>query len=261
VITFFNLKEYNDEDKVALTYFDKEGDTIKTFSTTDKKNKLEVKKGPNQFVWNMTYDGAERLPGMILWAASLQGPKAVPGAFKVALNVNGDIQIQSFNIVADPRAESSVVDMQKQFDFITDVNATVDKAHKSIKNIRSINEQLSAFQKQYKDNEDIKELVEKAKTLEEQLSDIEKALYQTKNRSNQDPLNFPIKLTDKLGGLNSLTRRGDFPPTDQAIEVKNELTQKINAQLDTFNKLLSSEIKAFNEAFNSKGLNYLFVEN
>ncbi|MBO3115149.1 glycosyl hydrolase [Winogradskyella sp. DF17] len=261
VITFFNLKEYNDEDKVALTYFDKEGDTIKTFSTTDKKNKLEVKKGPNQFVWNMTYDGAERLPGMILWAASLQGPKAVPGAYKVALNVNGDIQTQSFNIVADPRAESSVVDMQKQFDFITDVNATVDKAHKSIKNIRSINEQLSAFQKQYRDNEDIKDLVEKAKTLEEQLSDIEKALYQTKNRSNQDPLNFPIKLTDKLGGLNSLTRRGDFPPTDQAIEVKNELTQKINAQLNTFNKLLSSEIKAFNEAFNSKGLNYLFVEN
>jgi len=261
VITYFNLKEYNEDDKVALTYFNKEGDTIKTFSTADKKNKLEVKKGPNQYVWNMIYDGAERLPGMILWAASLQGPKAVPGTYKVALNVNGDVQTQSFNIVADPRAESSIADMQKQFDFITDVNATVDKAHKSIKNIRSINKQLSAFQKQYKDNEDVKDLVEKAKTLEEGLSDIEKALYQTKNRSNQDPLNFPIKLTDKLGGLNSLTRRGDFPPTDQAIEVKNELTQKINVQLDTFNNLLSSEIKAFNEAFNSKGLNYLFVEN
>jgi hypothetical protein len=260
VITYFNLKDYSEDDKVSLTYFDKKGDTIKTFSTSDKKNKLEVKKGPNHFVWNMTYDGAERLPGMILWAASLQGPRAVPGTYEVHLNVNGDVQKQSFNIVPDPRAESTVEDMQKQFDFIQDVNTTVDKAHKSIKNIRSINKQLSAFQKQYKENEEVKDLVEKAKELEEQLSEIEKALYQTKNRSNQDPLNFPIKLTDKLGGLNSLTRRGDFPPTDQAIEVKDELTQKINAQLDTFNALLSNEVKAFNAAFNSKGLEYLLVE-
>jgi len=92
------------------------------------------------------------------------------------------------------------------------------------------------------------------------LSDIEKTLYQTKNRSGQDPLNFPIKLTDKLGGLNSLTRRGDFPPTDQAIAVKNELTKKINEQLDAFNTVLSDEIKGFNAAFNAKQLNYLFVE-
>ena len=208
----------------------------------------------------MTYDGAERLPGMILWAASLQGPRAVPGTYTVALNVNGASQSQSFTILPDPRAESTVEDMQKQFDFISDVNATVDNAHKSIKKIRTVNKQLAAFQKQYKDNPDVDDLVEKAKALQEQLSEIEKALYQTKNRSNQDPLNFPIKLTDKLGGLNSLTRRGDFPPTDQAIEVKNELTKKINQQLDSFNSLLNVEIKAFNEAFNARGLNYLFVE-
>jgi len=53
---------------------------------------------------------------------------------------------------------------------------------------------------------------------------------------------------------------GDFPPTDQDIAVKNELTQKINQQLNTFNTLVTEEITAFNAAFNSKNLNYLFVE-
>ena len=260
VITHFNLKDLGEEDKVSLTYFDKKGDTIKTYSNKSKKDKLIVKKGANQFVWNMTYDGAERLPGMILWAASLQGPIAVPGAYKVSLNVNGDTKTQPFNILADPRSESTTAEIQKQFDFIQDVNGTVDKAHKSIKKIRSVNKQLGAFQKQYIGDDNVKELLEKAKKLQEELSDIEKALYQTKNRSGQDPLNFPIRLTDKLGGLNSLTRRGDFPPTDQAIIVKNELTQKINTQLNSFNTLLSEQIKAFNTAFNSKQLNYLFVE-
>lgn len=259
VITYFNLKDYNEKDEVSLTYFDTKGDTIKTFSTKHKKkDKLEVKKGANQFVWNMTYDGAERLEGMILWWASLTGPRAIPGDYSVSLNVNGESNSQSFKVLVDPRSESSLLEMQTQFNFIKDVNTSMDKAHKSIKKIRNINKQLSAFESQYKD---VKELVEKAKVLKEQFSEIEKALYQTKNRSGQDPLNFPIRLTNKLGHLNALVSMGDFPPTAQDIAVKNELTKQIDEQLSTFNNLIDSEIKAFNAAFNSKNLNYLFIEN
>ncbi|MEJ2114222.1 MAG: glycosyl hydrolase, partial [Flavobacteriaceae bacterium] len=261
VMTYFNLKDYEDSDEVSLTYFDTKGDTIKSFSSKNKKkDKLEVKKGMNQFVWNMTYDGAERLDGMILWWASLNGPKAIPGTYKVSLKVNDESISQPFTILADPRAESTLADMQKQFDFIKDVNKTMDKAHKSIKKIRNIRDQLTAFETQYKENESVKDLLEKSKTLKEEFTKIEEALYQTKNRSNQDPLNFPIRLTNKLGHLNALVGMGDFPPTDQDVLVKDELTQKINVQLDAFNKLVSEEISAFNAAFNSKNLNYLFVE-
>ncbi len=262
VITYFNLKEYDEKkDVISLTYFDRQGDTIKTFSTKNKKkDKLEVKKGMNQFVWDMTYDGAEELDGMILWWASLDGPQAIPGVYKVNLKVNDDVKSQSFTIVADPRAESTQADMEKQFQFITDVNKTMDDAHKSIKKIRNIRDQLTAFETQYKDNENVKDLLEKSKTLKEEFTKIEEALYQTQNRSGQDPLNFPIRLTNKLGHLNALVGMGDFAPTDQDIAVKNELTAQIKVQLDTFNKLMSNEITAFNAAFNSKNLNYLFVE-
>jgi len=268
VITYFNLKEYDEKkDVISLTYFDRQGDTIKTFSTKNKKkDKLEVKKGMNQFVWDMTYDGAEELDGMILWWASLDGPQAIPGVYKVSLNINNTVtssaveMSQSFTIVADPRAESTQADMEKQFMFITDVNKTMDDAHKSIKKIRNIREQLTAFETQYKDNESVKDLLEKSKTLKEEFTKIEEALYQTQNRSGQDPLNFPIRLTNKLGHLNALVGMGDFAPTDQDIAVKDELTTQIKTQLDAFNKLISDEITAFNAAFNSKSLNYLFIE-
>ena len=52
----------------------------------------------------------------------------------------------------------------------------------------------------------------------------------------------------------------DFPPTQQDILVKNELTDKINEELMHFEILVSSEIKAFNEQFNALKLNYLFIE-
>ena len=204
--------------------------------------------------------GAERLKGMILWWASTDAPQAVPGDYRVVLSVGNETLVQPFKILPDANAETDIAGMQAQYDFITDVNSTVDKAHKSIKKIRNINGQLEAFQKQYKDNEQVKPLVEKAKKLSEDFSEIEKALYQTKNQSGQDPLNFPIKLTNKLAHLTSLVSMDDFPPTQQDIAVKNELTQQINVELVKFDKLVSEEITMFNNEFNSMKLNYLFIE-
>jgi len=261
VITYFNLKNYKDNDEVSLTYFDKQGDTIKMVSTKNKKeDKLEVKKGLNQFVWNMTYKGAEKLDGMILWWASLEGPKATPGTYKVTLNVNGVSTSQPFTIVANPNAESTQKDMDQQFLFIKEVNKTIDNAHQAIKSMRKVSQQLSAFEKQYKDDKNLKALLDKAKALKEKFTKIEEALYQTKNKSGQDPLNFPIRLTNKLGHLNALVRMGDFAPTEQDIAVKDELTTKINKQLESFNRLINDEVTAFNAAFNAKQLNYLFVQ-
>lgn len=211
-------------------------------------------------MWDTRGDGAEKLDGMILWWASLEAPKAVPGIYKVVLEVGDEILSQNFEIVPDRNAETDIPGMQRQFDFITEINVTVDKAHQSIKKIRNINAQLEAFQKQYQDQESVKELVDKAKGLSEQFSNIEKALYQTQNRSGQDPLNFPIKLTNKLAHLNSLVSMDDFPPTRQDVLVKDELTQQINAQLVQFDQLVSEEVQDFNAQFNALKLDYLFVE-
>ena len=262
VVPHFYLKNLVDKDSVHLTFTSMAGDTLATYSNSakDKKKLLEVKKGGNTFVWDTRGKGAEKLEGMILWWANLSGAKAVPNDYKVHLNVNGETLSETFRILPDPRAEASVAGMQKQFDFITDVNTTVEKAHQSIEKIRNVSAQLDAFTSQYKGDAATKDLTDKAKDMKERLGEVEKALYQTKNRSNQDPLNFPIRLTNKLGHLNSLVALDDFPPTDQDVALKEELTGKINTQLKVFDAVMSTELKAFNAEFNTRGLNYLFVE-
>ncbi|TDS18790.1 photosystem II stability/assembly factor-like uncharacterized protein [Maribacter caenipelagi] len=262
VITHFLLKNYSEKDTVQLTYTSMAGDTLANYSTSAKKKdkKLEAKKGGNTFVWDTRGKGAEKLEGMIFWWASFDGAKAVPGNYKVHLNVNGNNSSENFTILPDPRAESSVAEMQKQFDFITDINTTIENAHQSIKKIRNVTKQLNSFTEQYKDDARTKDLVVKAKAMKEKLGEVEKALYQTQNRSGQDPLNFPIKLTNKLGHLNSLVSIGDFPPTEQDVAVKNELTAKINKELEIFNNVISSELQEFNKGFNELQLNYLFID-
>ena len=72
--------------------------------------------------------------------------------------------------------------------------------------------------------------------------------YQTKNQSNQDPLNYGVKLTNNLGNLNSAFRGGDFGPTVQDVLVKNELIEKVNIQLTEYNKIMSEDIPNFNSS-------------
>lgn len=262
VVTHFFLKDFSEKDSVSLTYTNTAGDTLANYSTfaEEKDKKLTVEKGGNTHVWDTRGKGAERLDGMILWWANLQGAKAVPGSYKVHLTTGEKTLTEDFKIVPDPRAEVSVADMQEQYDFISDVNGTVDRAHQSIKKIRNVNGQLDAFIKQYKENEATADLVARAEKMKEEFGEIEKALYQTQNRSGQDPLNFPIRLTNKLAHLNSLVSLDDFPPTAQDIAVKNELSAEINKQLEAFDKMVDEEISSFNKAFNALELNYLFVE-
>ena len=205
----------------------------------------------------MRYKGAERLKGMILWGASLAGAKAVPGAYQVQLHLNGETLSQDFKILPNPLAEATVAQMQEQFDFVNGVNQTIDKAHQAIKKIRTVNKKLKEFQSNFAEDESAKELREQAKKLTDALSAVEKALYQTQNRSNQDPLNFPIRLTNKLGHINNLILINDFPPTAQDKAVRDELTKAIEEQLATYTTLMENEVTAFNKAFKEKELDYL----
>jgi hypothetical protein len=258
----FYIPEEVATDSISLSFYDNEQQLIRSFSTTDRKNKLSVKNGANRFNWDTVYEGAEKLPGMILWWSNLSGPKAVPGTYTVELQVSGKKYTQEFQILTTPQSESSIEDMKKQFEFVNQVNETVNKAHESIKTIRSFTKKLDAFKELYTDHEseEVQKMVVLAKEMKTKFSAVEKALYQTQNKSGQDPLNFPIRLTNKLAHLNSLAQIGDFAPTDQSIAVKDELTAAIEKELKVFNNVLDTDIKKFNTMFNELKLDYLMIQ-
>ena len=106
----------------------------------------------------------------------------------------------------------------------------------------------------------MKEVVEQSKAIIKELTSIEKTLYQTKNRSGQDPLNFPIRLNNKLAHLNSLVSIGDYRPTQQDIAVKDELTKLIDEQLAKYKTIVESDFPALNKAIKAKEVDAIFVD-
>ena len=244
----YYFKEAPDSSSVKLRILEPDGTVIKTFTPKTRGSSLAVEKGMNAFTWNMRYDDAESFQGLIMWAGSVRGPRAVPGTYQARLIAGDDSTTTPFEIKKDPRSASSQADLQAQFDFLIEIRDKLTETHESIKQIRDVRTQVKGVTGRLPDEHQSKEqIAEAGKELIKKITKIEEALYQTKNQSRQDPLNFPIRLNNKLAGVAGTASIGDFRPTDQAIEVKNTLTSQIDAQLTQLRTIMETDLPAFNE--------------
>lgn len=250
--------------QVSLEIMETNGTLIKKYSTKpnreQKEEALEIQPGLNRFVWNMRYPNAESFDGLIMWAASVVGPRAVPGNYKAKLTVNGQTMETEFEILKDPRSASSQQDLQAQFDFLISVRDKLSETHIAIKNIRQAREQINRVTTQTKGKDEFKELNDLSRNMLDEMKKIEEALYQTKNRSGQDPLNFPIRLNNKLAHLSSEAGRGDYRPTAQVIAVKNELSVAIDTELNKLKKVFNEQIPEFNKMVKQKELDAVVLK-
>ena len=203
--------------------------------------------GLNRFSWDLTYPSFEMLPGMVLWAADLEGPTVVPGNYLVRLTVGNSSTTSQFQVAADPRITATPEALQAQFDFLLEIRDKLNEVHAAIRRIRGAREQIQTLVERLGDNEAYKQLPAAAKGLLEQLDSIENELYQTKNRSAQDTLNYPIRLNNKLGSLATWVAGANARPTDQAVLVKDQLVAAADAQLQKLQDLLNSDLPAFNQ--------------
>ncbi len=129
-----------------------------------------------------------------------------------------------------------------------------------IKQIRDVRSQIQSLQKRIAKDPAQKELVDKAKELVAKLTDVEKELYQTQNQSSQDPLNFPIKLNNRLSSLVGVVSTGDYRPTRQAIEVRDVLLKEIDELLAKQSKTVKEGLDEFNAAVRKAKVPAIFVE-
>ena len=191
-----------------------------------------MKVGLNRFEWDLCYPAATSFKGMILWGASTtRGPLAPPGIYGVRLTTAGKIQTQSFEIKLDPRIKGvSLADVQEKFRLGIMIRDETSKANNAVIKIREIKENMlkAGVTDQYKN-------------IIDQLSMVEENLYQVRNQSSQDPLNFPIKLNNRLAALARSIETGEAKPTDGAYKVYKELSADLAKQLTVFNRLFESK--------------------
>ncbi|TSA26503.1 MAG: glycosyl hydrolase [Ignavibacteriales bacterium] len=250
VILNYFFKEMPDSNTTELSILDSNGKVIRTYKPKSKERgeRLPIKKGLNRMIWNMRYPDAERFDGMILWnGGGMTGPLAVTGNYKAILKYGKDSSVVSFTIVKDPRSSSSVGDIQAQFDFLISVRDKLSETHNAIKQIRNIRKQIKDVGDRIKDQKNVEVVKKTSDDINKKLTAIEETLYQTKNKSSQDPLNYPIRLNDKLSALGESLSNGNYKPTDQAVKLKEEFFINIDAELLKLKDVIENEIPKFNK--------------
>lgn len=259
-VIYYYLKE-KPEQEVILEFLDAQGNLIQKFSSREKKEqparqrrfamdrdqRVTAEKGMNRFVWNMRYPDAERVPGAILWAGTLAGPVAVPGSYQVKVIGGEKSMIQSWQWKKDPRLEATQEELQEQFDFLIKIRDKMTQLNKAINRLRSIKKQVDDLQTKAKEHEKWKGIAAEGKKLKEKLKEIEDVLIQSKSKSGQDPLNYPIKLDNKISALASVVASSDTKPTDQSYELFKELSAQADVQIAKLDKFIQTDLAAFNK--------------
>lgn len=254
VVFNYYLKEAADSIKLSIELMDKNKKKIKTYTTSSKENKVEVVKGMNQFEWDMNYPVADKVEGLILWNGFVGGPKAAPGNYFAKFKSGNDSSEVSFTILADPNYKTSQAEHEEQFNHLITIRDKSSEIMKAIKNIREIRQQMNDFSARIGKDETPKDVKQQLDTVNKQMTIIEEALHQTKAKSGQDVLNFPIRLDDKLSSIYNAAAAGQSGLSRQSKDAYAELVVQIDEQLNKLRKIMNEDVVKLNQLIHEKTL-------
>jgi hypothetical protein len=183
---------------------------------------------------------------LILWAGTTVGPLAVPGNYQVRLTVGGKSWTQSFEIKKDPRLATTQEDFRAQFDLLMNIRDKVSAAHEAVNTIREVRKQAEDLIKRLQGQPSAKAVSDAFKVLNDQMTPVEEEIVQVKIKSNQDALNYPIKLNNKLAALTVIVASMDARPTKQSYEVFEDLSAKLDVQLAKYREIMAKGLPEFN---------------
>jgi methyl-accepting chemotaxis protein len=255
VVVNYYLKDFKEGDALNITVMDKDKKIIRAYSTTAEKttDKFEAAAGMNQFVWNMQYPGVDRIENMVIWNGNIESVKAPPGKYYFRFNTAKDSAMAEATIKAPPIYKATQQDYEDQFRFLMAVKDKFAAVQQGVKNIRELRQQMNDLAtRQGKDYP--KEIKAYADSISKQMTGIEEALHQTKAKSGQDVLNYPIRLNDKLSGLFDVANSSAGAPTRQVRDAFAELSAKADEQLAKLRQIMTVDVPKLNDMIREKAV-------
>ncbi len=252
--------EKNEPPKITLEILDSSGKVIRKFPKKEEaasdeeeffdrgggSKTLSAEAGLNRFTWDLRYEGATKVPKAPLWGGNTNGPLALPGKYQVRLGVLGKSYTAPLEIVPDPRLTVTQEDLTKQFDLLLKIRDAVTQTDDTILQIRSLRDQINAVDKHAGTDPRERAIIEAGKSLDKKMTEVEEVLIQTKAKSGQDVLNYPVRLNNHLVALGGVVGSAPTAPTQQSYEVFAMLSKQLNEQLAKWKEIVSTDVPAYN---------------
>ncbi len=253
-------KKKDEAPKITLEILDESGKVIRKYPKKEAAEEegeeesfrehnptsLPADAGFNRFVWDLKYEGDTKVPHAALWGGDTDGPEALPGKYEVRLKVLGKTYTAPLEIKPDPRLHVSQEDLTKQYDLLIRIRDKVTQTDDAIIQMRDLREQIKAIDTRLKDDPRAKTIADSGKSLDKKMTEVEEALIQTKAKSDEDVLNFPVRLNNHLVALGGVVGSADTAPTRQSYEVFDLVSKEIDEQLAKWQSIVSTDVVSYN---------------
>jgi len=274
VIVYYFLKQ-KPEGEVKLTFRTMQGEVIKAFTSeasrilslegtvdpTDEEEEKEKKDpsvskeaGTNRFIWNMCFPDPKKIDGYVASEAVMTGPAAAPGNYLVELEVGDQTLTEIFEIEKDPRGTATQEDLDAQFELLLRLRNKLSETHDAINMLRNIRQQVEDWVRRSSERQDHESIAASAMSIKEKLAPIEDELTQSKAKTRQDTMNWPVKLNGKLAWLAAVISSAQAAPTSQTYELYEDLVQRIDVQLQRLKEVINTDVSAFNQLMGESGV-------
>ncbi len=275
VLRYLLAKEPKEE--LTLEILDQGGSVVRSFSSKTPEKRapnpfrrflppgaggpqtLGTEVGMNSWVWDMRHADAELVDDAVLWGIA-RGPRVPPGSYRARLSLGdgSDTEVSeisqtvSFDIVPDPRLETTPADYRAQYELAQKIWRSLTESHRALDRLRDVRAQVEALTGRLEKAGRGEGLDEAAQAVTARLASIESRIYQTRSEATQDVLNFPPKLDNQLLDLMGTVESSDHPPTAGSVERYRDLRAELDAILAELQKCVDTEVAAFNRAVADK---------
>lgn len=252
---FFHLQS-PPEGEIRLEFLESDGTIIRSFTTERPTDQFTASQGLNRFVWDLRYPDAEKISsGTFLFGGNLSGPEAVPGNYRVRLSAAGQTVEQPFEILKDPRVDTTPEQFSRQFDLLIQIRDSLSSAHRAVNQIQKLQPQLEQARNRARLMNQESELVEAIARVESRLNQVLNQIVELRFRGIDDQmLLYPVQLNVKTAYLQRVVASGDREPTEQAVRVFEKLNGQLQRQLQELKQIVESEIPSLNRMAQEKGL-------
>ena len=175
-------------------------------------------------------------------------PLALPGRYRVRATANdGSWDEVWLDVHPDPASTANTRDMRAQLDLHLElremsdsVAVLIDRIELARRAILDIEEELST---------QAASLRTRVEEVEQSLVDLEMRFFDLRlsgGLARQDAIRFPRGLYAKISSLAQYSSGTDHPPTDQALQVRDELRERLGEARNEWRRLFTEELAELN---------------
>jgi len=213
----------------------------------------------NSHSWNFRREAPATVPGAVGWPNFSPGPRVIPGEYTVRLTVGETVLEQPLIIAADPRLDISESDWAAQDALLNRIYTNLDRTHEAVNMVRDVRGQIDAVLGRAKKAGGSESVAEAGKAIKDKLADIENALIQVKSKSAQDPLNFPVKLNDKIKAL-MFGADTDGRPSQAHFDVMDDLERRLAGHFESLESIKAEDVPEFNRIVQEANVPAIIIE-